>query len=40
MNRRKGSNMSAKTAHVYFEIRQAIYCSEIILKFICDPQCI
>lgn len=30
--------MSAKNEHFYFEIRQAIYCSEIILKFIYDPQ--
>lgn len=32
MNREKGSNMSVKNEHFYFEIRQTIYCSEIILK--------
>ena len=33
MNRESGGNISVKNEHVYFEIRKAIYCSEIILKF-------
>ena len=41
MNWGRGGNISVKNEHVYFEIRKAIYCSEIILKFyIRPPQCV